>query len=181
VHARRFRVLTNAKTAIQAGGHVMLEKPPGATLSEATLGKSWRVEAAFRSMRQAIHAKPRWSPPPNPGCGQAAPKSLVVTLEGRCAHGIRATWIWQAGGLGVLKSRINALSIVTEILAPIRSMLPRPNWLTRRIRHDCSEHGPFGASTWVRSQRPNWISAKKEDQILEHCQSKTESGNPVFV
>ena len=106
-----------AKTALEAGLHVMLEKPPGATLSEV---------AALQDIAQ------------HNGC------SLFATWHSRFAAGVATAkqklktlniknveiiwkedvrrwhpgqdWIWQPGGLGVFDPGINALSIVTEIL-----------------------------------------------------------------
>lgn len=107
-----------AKAAIRAGRHVMLEKPPGATLSECHA-----LEALARKAGVSIYAT--WH---SREAAMVAPakawltgkrlKSLVVTWK----EDVRKwhpgqTWIWQAGGLGVFDPGINALSIVTEILA----------------------------------------------------------------
>ena len=107
-----------AKAAIRAGRHVMLEKPPGATLSECHA-----LEALARKAGVSIYAS--WH---SREAAMVAPakawlagkrlKSLVVTWK----EDVRKwhpgqTWIWQAGGLGVFDPGINALSIVTEILA----------------------------------------------------------------
>lgn len=106
-----------AAAAIRAGRHVMLEKPPGATLSEChtleemareagvTLFATWHSrEAAMVEPAQAwLKGKHvRW---------------LTVTWKEdvRRWHPGQA-WIWQAGGLGVFDPGINALSILTKIL-----------------------------------------------------------------
>lgn len=106
-----------AVTAIRAGRHVMLEKPPGASVSEV----------------QALA-----------GMAQEAGVTLFATWHSRCADGVSAAkawllgrqvrdvritwkedvrhwhpgqeWIWQPGGMGVFDPGINALSIMTEIL-----------------------------------------------------------------
>jgi D-galactose 1-dehydrogenase len=107
-----------ARAAIQAGRHVMLEKPPGATLSEChaleNLARKAGVTiyATWHSREAAMVATTKaWL------AGKQL-KSLVVTWK----EDVRKwhpgqTWIWQAGGLGVFDPGINALSIVTEILA----------------------------------------------------------------
>ncbi|WP_417416053.1 Gfo/Idh/MocA family protein [Hoeflea sp.] len=107
-----------AKAAILAGRHVMLEKPPGATLSEChaleELARAAGVSiyATWHSREAAMVA------PAKAWLAGKTLKSLVVTWK----EDVRKwhpgqTWIWQAGGLGVFDPGINALSIVTEILA----------------------------------------------------------------
>jgi D-galactose 1-dehydrogenase len=106
-----------ARAAIEAGRHVMLEKPPGATVSEV------RSLAAVASQKGT---------------------TLFATWHSRCANGVAPakawlagrrirsvridwaedvrhwhpgqSWIWEPGGLGVFDPGINALSILTEIL-----------------------------------------------------------------
>lgn len=106
-----------AKAAIDAGRHVMLEKPPGATLSECM-----ELEALARKADVSIYAT--WHSREAEGVGGAKAwlqdkvlKSLKVAWKEdvRRWHPGQA-WIWQAGGLGVFDPGINALSIVTEIL-----------------------------------------------------------------
>lgn len=106
-----------AKAAIEAGRNVMLEKPPGATLSEC-----YALEAMARKAGVSIYAT--WHSREAEGVLGAKSwlrdkqvKSLRVTWK----EDVRRwhpgqTWIWQAGGLGVFDPGINALSIVTEIL-----------------------------------------------------------------
>jgi len=106
-----------ARAAIFAKRHVMLEKPPGATLAECQIlydlaqrfgvsifatwhsrfapmvpkAKAWLANKTVQSIRiewkEDVH---RWHP------GQ--------------------DWIWEAGGMGVFDPGINALSILTEII-----------------------------------------------------------------
>jgi len=107
-----------ARAAIAAGRHVMLEKPPGATLSECHA-----LEAMARAAGVSIYAT--WHSREAAMVATAKAwlagkrlESLVVTWK----EDVRKwhpgqTWIWQAGGLGVFDPGINALSIVTEILA----------------------------------------------------------------
>lgn len=106
-----------AKAAIEAGRHVMLEKPPGATLSEC-----YALEDLARKAGVTIYAT--WHSREAEGVVGAktwlrdkALKGLKVTWKEdvRRWHPGQA-WIWQAGGLGVFDPGINALSIVTEIL-----------------------------------------------------------------
>ena len=109
-----------AARAIAAGRHVMLEKPPGATLAEV----------------HALHAM-----------AQDAGVTLFATWHSRMAKGVAAAkafladkvvtsgqinwkedvrrwhpnqdWVFEPGGMGVFDPGINALSILTDVL-------PRP-------------------------------------------------------
>lgn len=106
-----------AKAALDAGKHVMLEKPPGATLSEVyalealaevkglTLFSTWhsRSAAAVEPAR-ALLAKRKIH-------------SVAVEWKEDVRHWHPGqAWIWEPGGLGVFDPGINALSIVTRIL-----------------------------------------------------------------
>jgi D-galactose 1-dehydrogenase len=113
-----------AATALKAGKHVLLEKPPGATVSELTpliaearqtghtLFATWRsrfapaVEAAraFLASRQIRSVVVEWK------------EDVRVWHRGQA-------WIWEPGGFGVFDPGINALAILTRIL-------PRPFFLT---------------------------------------------------
>lgn len=103
--------------ALESGLHVLLEKPPGATLNEVealheaatlarvTLFASWHsrfaagVEPARRLLarRTVRSVRIEWR------------EDVRVWHPGQ-------KWIWRAGGLGVFDPGINALSIVTQIL-----------------------------------------------------------------
>ncbi len=106
-----------AEKAIRAGRHVMLEKPPGATLAECH-----ELEAMARAAGVSIFAT--WHSREATAVATAKAwltdkrlKSLSITWKEdvRRWHPGQA-WIWQPGGLGVFDPGINALSIVTEIL-----------------------------------------------------------------
>ncbi|RVW00047.1 Gfo/Idh/MocA family oxidoreductase [Mesobaculum littorinae] len=110
-----------ARAAIAAGRHVMLEKPPGASVSEVltldrlarragvTLYASWHSRAAAGvAMAQAWLADKR-----------------LTSVRIDWKEDVRKwhpgqDWVWQPGGLGVFDPGINALSILTAILpAPV--------------------------------------------------------------
>lgn len=108
-----------ARTALERGLHVFLEKPPGATLSEVT-----GLAELARQRNLALYAS--WHSRCAAGVAPArqwlrehAPRSVTVTWKEdvREWHPGQA-WIWKAGGLGVFDPAINALSILTEILPP---------------------------------------------------------------
>lgn len=106
-----------AMQALEAGRHVMLEKPPGATLAECHA-----LEAAARKAGLSLYATWHSREADMVAAAKAwladkALKELTVTWKEdvRRWHPGQA-WIWQPGGLGVFDPGINALSIVTEIL-----------------------------------------------------------------
>jgi D-galactose 1-dehydrogenase len=113
-----------AEAALKAGKHVLLEKPPGATVSE--LGP---LVAAARQTGRTLFATwhSRFAPAVEPARAFLAArqiKSVVVEWKEdvKVWHPGQA-WIWEPGGLGVFDPGINALSILTRIL-------PRPFFLT---------------------------------------------------
>ena len=106
-----------AAAALKAGKHVLLEKPPGATVSE--LGP---LVAAARQTGRTLFATwhSRFAPAVEPAKAFLANrqiKSVVVEWKEdvRVWHP-RQAWIWEPGGFGVLDPGINALSILTHIL-----------------------------------------------------------------
>ena len=106
-----------AQRGLKHGCHVLLEKPPGATLSEVralvelaeqrgvTLFATWhsREASAVEPARQWLQSRTL--------------RSVKVTWKEdvRVWHPGQK-WIWEAGGLGVFDPGINALSILTRIM-----------------------------------------------------------------
>ncbi len=106
-----------AALALKAGKHVLLEKPPGATVSE--LGPLVAAaQASGRTLFATWHS--RFAPAVEPArafLAEVVPRAVRVTWKEdvRVWHpGQR--WIWEPGGLGVFDPAINALSILTAIL-----------------------------------------------------------------
>ena len=107
----------NAAAALAAGRHVMLEKPPGATLSEChqlqqmaraaglTIYATWHSREAAQVAAAKTWLRKR----------KLRRLSVVWKEDVRRWHPGQA-WIWQPGGLGVFDPGINALSILTAIL-----------------------------------------------------------------
>jgi D-galactose 1-dehydrogenase len=106
-----------ALTALAAGKHVFLEKPPGSTVGEVgdlvalaaergvTLFASWhsRFAAGVPTAKAFLANK------------------TIRSVDIQWREDVRRwhpgqTWIWEAGGLGVFDPGINALSILTEIM-----------------------------------------------------------------
>lgn len=106
-----------ALTAIRADKHVLLEKPPGATLAECE-GLVRQSARRGTTLFAAWHS--RFAP------GVAAAKAWladrrVLSAQIVWKEDVRKwhpgqQWIWEPGGLGVFDPGINALSIVTDIL-----------------------------------------------------------------
>lgn len=114
-----------AATAIANGWHVLLEKPPGATLAEvATLSDA--ASAAGVSLFASWHS--RHAAGVGPARAWLADREVRrVTITWREDVGVwhpGQTWIWRPGGFGVFDPGINALSIATRIL-------PRPFFVER--------------------------------------------------
>ena len=106
-----------ARAALAAGRHVMLEKPPGATLAECR-----QLEAMARKAGVSLYAT--WH---SREAAMVAPaRAWLADRTVRRAHitwreDVRKwhpgqDWIFEPGGLGVFDPGINALSILTAIL-----------------------------------------------------------------
>jgi D-galactose 1-dehydrogenase len=112
-----------AAAAFKAGKHVLLEKPPGATVSELT-----PLIAMARETGKALFAAwhSRFAPAVEPAraflAGRQIKSVAVEWKEDVKVWHPGEAWIWQPGGLGVFDPGINALSILTRIL-------PRPFFL----------------------------------------------------
>lgn len=106
-----------ALAALDAGKHVMLEKPPAATLAELAA-----LEAA--AARRGLVLMTTWHSQYNAAVDRARDLlagQTVRTLFVDWRESVRKwhpgqAWIWQPGGFGVFDPGINALSIVTKIM-----------------------------------------------------------------
>ncbi len=162
-----------ASASLAAGRHVMLEKPPGASVAEvlklvgaasasdvtlfatwhsryaegADAARDWLADKRIRSVRIDWKEDVRkWHP------GQA--------------------WIWQPGGLGVFDPGINALSLVTKIL-PVKlhltaATLSFPENRATPIAADLKFEGPGGLEAtagfdWRESGGEIWRIAIETD------------------
>ncbi|TFF25013.1 Gfo/Idh/MocA family oxidoreductase [Jiella endophytica] len=113
-----------AAEALARGRHVMLEKPPGATLSEVEhlAGLAASNGVSLFATWHSRHA-PGVEPARDWLAGKRIRKMTVTWKEDVRHWHPGQDWIFEAGGLGVFDPGINALSIVTKIL-------PFPIWLT---------------------------------------------------
>jgi len=107
-----------ALTALRAGKHVMLEKPPAATTRQIalladeaarqgrTLFQSWHSRFAA-----SVDAAREWART------HTLTSARIVWKEDVHHWHPGQQWIWEPGGFGVFDPGINALSILTEVLA----------------------------------------------------------------
>lgn len=108
---------SQARLALLRGKHVLLEKPPGATLSEVESLISLATE-------QGVSLFAAWHSRFAPGVAKAKQwlsARQIQRVEIEWKEDVRVwhpgqAWIWQPGGMGVFDPGINALSIVTSIL-----------------------------------------------------------------
>ncbi|MEP3046099.1 MAG: Gfo/Idh/MocA family oxidoreductase [Roseibium sp.] len=107
-----------AAAALKAGKHVMLEKPPGQSLAEC-----FALEDLARENNVSIFATwhSRYADCVPDLKQWLAPRTLkrlkIVWKEDVRRWHPGQEWIWEPGGMGVFDPGINALSILTEILA----------------------------------------------------------------
>ena len=118
-----------AHLALASGKHVMLEMPPGATLSEV---EDLRQVAQAKGVTLQTTWHSRHAPAVAPARDWLAGKTITAARinwreDVRVWHPGQ-DWIWEPGGLGVFDPGINALSIATAVL-------PRPFFLTQATLH----------------------------------------------
>lgn len=106
-----------AVAVLRAGRHLMLEKPPGATLSEVHVlrdmaaARGVTIYATWHSrMAQGVAAARDWL------AGRRVREGHVSWREDIRHWHPGQDWILEAGGMGVFDPGINALSILTAIL-----------------------------------------------------------------
>ncbi|SDL27613.1 D-galactose 1-dehydrogenase [Modicisalibacter muralis] len=106
-----------ARLVLARGKHVLLEKPPGATLSEVE-DLTRQAEVAGRTLFATWHS--RHAPGVAPAREWLAARE-IQRVEIQWKEDVRVwhpgqEWLWEPGGMGVFDPGINALSIVTGIL-----------------------------------------------------------------
>lgn len=130
-----------AEEAILAGRHVMLEKPPGASVAEC-----YRLKTLAKAQGVTLYGTwhSRENDPVDFVCDWLVKrrlKRLAVTWKEdvRFWHP-NQDWIWEPGGLGVFDPGINAISIVTKLM---------PNTLhlkQAKLEIPKNKHNPIAAS-----------------------------------
>lgn len=181
-----------ARAALNAGKHVFLEKPPGATVSEV---EDLRALAAARGVTLFASWHSRYAP-----AVEAARKFLTSTRirsatfmwkeDVRKWHPGQA-WIWEAGGFGVFDPFINCLSIVTHILPPLHitsAELEYPENRDAPIAAQMTFAGPDGLTAraeidWLQTGPQSWDIIAETDagrMVLSNGGAKLSiNGKPV--
>ncbi|HWW59679.1 MAG TPA: Gfo/Idh/MocA family oxidoreductase [Sphingopyxis sp.] len=106
-----------AAKAVRAGKHVLLEKPPGATLAEVE-ALTRLAEASGTTLFAAWHS--RYASGVDQARAWLAGRHIrrvdIVWKEDVRRWHPGQQWIWEPGGFGVFDPGINALSIATHVL-----------------------------------------------------------------
>ena len=174
-----------AMRALKAGRHVMLEKPPGATISECIALESFAREqgvslfATWHSREaEKVSIAKAW-------LLDKTLKKLTVTWKEDVRHWHPGQdWVFKAGGMGVFDPGVNALSIVTEILPDAIHLrdatLFFPENRETPIAASCDFYHPSGAEVlleldWLEQGDPVWtieIETEEATLLLEEGGSK---------
>lgn len=144
-----------AMAALRAGKHVLLEKPPGATLAEVRALTQMAADMGV-TLFAAWHS--RFASGVEPARAWLADRKItrveIVWKEDVRRWHPGQQWIWQAGGMGVFDPGINALSIATRIL-------PEPFFLrSGRIEVPANREAPIAASLAFSDRAGTPISAE---------------------
>jgi D-galactose 1-dehydrogenase len=164
-----------ASRAIAAGRHVMLEKPPGATLAEVN-----RLHALAKDAGVTLYTT--WHS--RMAKGVAAAKAyladkVVTDAKIMWKEDVRRwhpnqEWVFEPGGMGVFDPGINALSILTEVLpVPVHlqsAVLKFPENRQTPIAADLEFSGGVVATfDWLKQGEQLWemtLHAGKEEVRL---------------
>jgi len=151
-----------AKQALEAGKHVMLEKPPGASIAEV-----YRLEAITKERNLSLYTT--WHS--RMGKAVAAAKSALENSEvakGKITwkEDVRywhpgQNWVFEPGGMGVFDPGINALSILTHILpepthvqsATLETPSNRQTPIAAKLNF---ENGIIAEFDWRREGKQTW-------------------------
>ena len=183
-----------ARACLEAGVHVLLEKPPTVTLTEIE-DLACIAEAQQRTLFATWHAREN-------GAVAAAAEALagkrIAGMRIRWHEDVRKwhpgqAWIWEAAGFGVFDPGINAFSIVTRIfpdtltLKSARLSFPSGSAtpIAAEIEFDSpAADGPLTCSLdWRRSEGEEWTielaTGDGDEIVLTHGGSDlTINGEP---
>lgn len=160
--------------AISAGRHVMLEKPPGATLSECQTLENMAKKKGI-SLYATWHSRQADMVPQAKTWLEAKTlKKLKISWRENVRQWHPGQdWVFEAGGMGVFDPGINALSILTEIVSDAlhitKASLEFPQNKQTPIAAHCQFYHPNGADVsmeldWLEEGDPIWTIEAETDQ-----------------
>lgn len=174
-----------AAACLRAGRHVMLEKPPGATLAEVHALEAIAADAG-KTLFTTWHSRM--------AKGVQAAKAALAGKTIESAHidwreNVRQwhpnqDWVFEPGGMGVLDPGINALSIMTEVLpAPVHlktAVLHTPENRQTPIRANLTfTCGVTAEFDWLKEGQQMWeMTFRTTDDDLIYLM---EGGNECVV
>jgi D-galactose 1-dehydrogenase len=158
-----------ARDALDAGLHVLMEKPPTPTLGELDALR----EHAVRRGRILFTT---WHSQYNAGvdeakrllAGKTVSRLLIIWKEDVRHWHPGQEWIWEPGGFGVFDPGINAFSIVTKVL-------PQPIFVQA-----CALEIPCNKATPIAAQirfKPSWNGSADLAAVLDWRQTGEQSWN----
>lgn len=161
-----------AQAVLRAGRHLMLEKPPGATLAEVhildTMARDAGVTlfATWHSrMAEGVAAAKAWL------AGRTIREGTITWREDVRKWHPGQDWIFQAGGMGVFDPGINALSILTEIL-------PAPVHLTgAELDFPANRQAPIAARLKMTSSINADFDFRQEGPQIWDMEFQTDAGH----
>ena len=166
-----------ARQCLQAGLHVLLEKPPCATLSEIE-DLACLAEAQQRTLFATWHARYNDAVP---AAAKALAGQRIAAMSIKWHEDVRKwhpgqQWVWEPGGFGVFDPGINAFSIATAIfpgsLFINEAKLSVPKGAQTPVAADIKLESPESEGIlhcsldWRRSEGEEWmISARTESGV----------------
>jgi predicted dehydrogenase len=144
-----------AALALEAGKHVLLEKPPAATTREIALLDALAARRG-QTLFQTWHS--RFAAGVAPARAWLSERRLrsarIVWKEDVRVWHPGQQWIWEPGGFGVFDPGINALSMLTEIV-PQEVMVS-----SARLRFPANRQSPIAVDLQMRTEAGAPITAE---------------------
>ncbi|MFZ7092891.1 Gfo/Idh/MocA family protein [Primorskyibacter sp. 2E233] len=160
-----------ARTAVAAGRHVMLEKPPGASIAEChalerlaraqgvSLFATWHSRCADK-----VGAAKAWL------ADKTVTRAHITWRESVRKWHPGQDWVFEPGGMGVFDPGINALSILTEIL-------PAPVHLTSAtLEYPANRQTPIAAQLVFTGNTSAEFDWREEERDIWDIEIETEAG-----